>query len=442
MVKPLPLRLRGEFLVNGRRARFYLRVASALMLSIGLFFPYFLGQIGSLRLLIVMIGFAALALEVFLMQLALRRRILVVVGSGVYLAIAVGVIEVIALRLDDRVFAINAEHLFAMLPLFAALGWLLYQSEQGHIYLVVLLSVASLVGIVAVGESLLDRSLLGREYDFAISQREGIPRAIVGSENVLVLGAILAALVPLSLKLEGLRYQVGVGIVLVAGAWATGSRAPALICTVVAVVQYFPILQVMLQRYLWIVKAGAGAVLVGLACFSIFVWTPYIPGADDLAYSSNYRGAIYSLVPEFLIDRPFGYVFSAAPLDLWVIESEARGSVDIARSVDSEIVYAIFGLGWLGLGFFVAALFVSIAAIKHDVALGLSALTLTCLGFVLALHAWDAMGPLWYLLLGACFSISVWPWARNLTARIRPKAIRPRRVGHSDQTRLVTAVAK
>lgn len=418
---PLPLRLGDKSLVDGCRTRSYLRVTSALLLSLGLFFPYFLGQIGSLRLLIVMIGFAALALEVFFMEVALRRRILAVVGIGVYLAVVVGVIEVIALRLDDRVFAINAEHLFAMLPLFASLGWLLYRSEKSHIYLVVLLSVGSVVGIVAVGESLLDRSLLGREYDFAISQREGIPRAIVGAENVLVLGAILAALVPLTLKLEGLRYQVGVGALLVAGSWATGSRAPALVCTAIALVQYFPILRVMLQRHLWMMKAGAGAVLLGLACFSIFVWTPYIPGADDLAYSSNYRGAIYSLVPEFLVDRPLGYIFSAAPLDLWVIESEARGSVDIARSVDSEIVYAIFGLGWVGLGLFVAALFVSIAAIKHDVALGLSALTLTCLGFVLALHAWDAMGPLWYLLLGACLSVSVWPWARNLTARIRPR---------------------
>ena len=67
-----------------------------MLLSFGLFFPYFLEQLGSLRLFTVAIGFAALALEIFLMELSLKRRIISVAAFGVYLSMAVGAIELVA----------------------------------------------------------------------------------------------------------------------------------------------------------------------------------------------------------------------------------------------------------------------------------------------------------------------------------------------------------
>ena len=186
----------------------------------------------------------------------------------------------------------NAEHLIVVLPLFALLGWMIYRSGQGRLYIVVMLAVAAAVSALAVAESVLDRSLVGRGYEFLTYQREGSARALVGSENVLVLGATLAAMVPLSLKLRRLSLQILVGVVLVAGAWATGSRAPALICTAVAAVQFFPFLRDLLQRFVWIVFAAAGLVVAGLVYLSLVVWTPFIAGATGLEYSSNYRGEI------------------------------------------------------------------------------------------------------------------------------------------------------
>lgn len=406
--------------MDSNRTRSYLRVASGLLLSFGLFFSYFLQPLGSLRLSIVAIGFAALALELFLMDMSLRRRTLTIVATGGYLLVTVAAIEFVAGMVDDRLFAVNAEHLIVVLPLFALLGWLIYRSGEGRLYVVVLLAVATAVSVLAIAESVLDRSLFGREYEFLTSQREGLTRALVGSENVLVLGATLAAMVPLALKLRRLSLQIVVSILLVAGVWATGSRAPALICTAVAAVQLFPYLRALLQRFLWVVHTAAGLVIAGLVYLSLFVWTPFIAGATGLEYSSNYRGAIYSLVPQFLADRPFGYLLQQPPVGRWLVESELHGDVDIARSVDSEIVYAIFGLGWIGLALYVIAVFVSIAAIKRDVALGLSSLTLTSLGFILALHGWDAMSPFWYAVLGACTGITLWPWIRRKFIRSNP----------------------
>lgn len=414
-----------ESLVSRERTRSRLRIASALLLSLGLFFPYYLEQLGSLRLFSVAIGFAALALEIFLMERPLRRRIFSVAVAGGYLAVAVGAIELLARQIDDRLFAVNAEHLLVMLPLFALLGRVLYRSGQGRIYVVVLLAAATFVSVLAISESLLGQSLFGRDYEFATFQREGPTRALVGSENVLVLGAILATLVPLSLKLRKLPIQLTVSAILVAGAWATGSRAPAVICTAVAAVQFFPYLRALLLRFLWVAHALAATAIAGLAYLSLFVWGPFIAGATGLEYSSNYRGAIYSLVPQFLADRPLGYLLQTAPAGRWVVDSELHGGVDIARSVDSEIVYAIFGLGWIGLAFFVAAVFISITAIKYDTAIGLSALTLTSLGFSLALHGWDAMSPLWYSLLGVCAGVAVLPWVRQRVGRKRPLVVTP-----------------
>lgn len=410
-----------------------------MLLSFGLFFPYFLEQLGSLRLFTVAIGFAALALEIFLMDLPIKRRFISIAVVGGYLSLAVGAIELVARQIDDRLFAVNGEHLLVMLPLFALLAWILYRSGHGRIYVVVILGVAALVSVLAISESLLGQSLFGREYEFATSQREGLTRALVGSENVLVLGAILATLVPLSLKFRRLRIQLVVSAVLVAGVWATGSRAPALICTAIAAVQLFPVLRALLVRFLWVVQALAAAAVAGLAYMSLFVWAPFIAGATGLEYSSNYRGAIYSLVPQFLADRPLGYLLQTAPEGRWLVDSELHGAVDIARSVDSEIVYAIFGLGWIGLALFCAAVFVSIAAIKYDVAIGLSALTLTSLGFILALHGWDAMSPLWYSLLGICSGAVILPWVRRRLGGDRTLASEMSRMYRRPENRTIDA---
>jgi hypothetical protein len=394
-----------------------LRIASASFLSFGLFFPYFLEQIGGLRLWIAAIGFFAMAVEVALSPQSVLRRVLIVAASGLYIVVVGSSVELGARALGDRFFAVNAEHLFVLLPLFATLGWLIYRSDGSRVYLLTFLGFASLVAAMALAESALDHSLLGRDLEFASSQREGPTRAIVGSEHVLVLGATLAAAVPLTLKLKLARSRIIISFLLTAGSWATGSRAPALICTAIAIFQLFPILRRALQRQVWILHSLAVALLAALTYLALAVWKPSIPGATGLEYSSNYRSAIYSLLPRILSEHPLGYLLQGTPIGVWLVPSELRGVVDIAKSVDSEIIYAAFGLGWIGLFFFTACLFVSIAAIKHDMSIGLSALTLTSIGFILSLHGWDAMSPFWYLLVGISVGLTVSPLAGKFRNR-------------------------
>jgi len=172
------------------------------------------------------------------------------------------------------------------------------------------------------------------------------------------------------------------------------------LATVVAVVLFAPIVRRFFQRHLWIIFAGAAALLIGLAYLTVFVFTPTIAGSTGLQYSANYRGAMYSLLPRILSDHPLGYLLSGTPLGTWTVDSQLRGVVDIAISSDSEIVFAVFGLGWLGLTLYVVALFTAIGAVKKDAPVGFAAVSLTVLGLILALHGWDGMSPLWYALLG------------------------------------------
>ncbi len=388
------------------------RLIAAVLVSAVIFAPHLLGQVASLRVIALAAAIVACGVEIVLSGMTRRRKLLAGAGLLVYLGAAVAIIELVAALSGDRLFAVNAEHLFVLLPAFALLGAAVYRSASGRIYLSTLMTVALIVSAVAVAESVFGLSLVGRDYEFLISQREGITRALVAGENSLTLGVSLAAMVPLTLKIPTPWMRYGAAVVLVAGTWATGSRGPAAIAAGVAIVQFIPIARALLQRYTWVVYAGVAAAMVGLALASVFLWTPYIAGNTGIAYSSNYRGALYSLLPRMLVENPFGYALGSPEAGRWMVDSELHGTFDIVRSVDSEIVFAILGLGWIGLALFLAALFVGAAALRTDTSLGLSALVLTALGFIVALHGWDGMSALWYGLIGACLSVTIVPWAR------------------------------
>lgn len=415
----------------------WLRAAAAALVSVGLFLPSIFDEIGGLRLFVVAAGFVAFLLEVLLSAHAPRRKLVLAVGTAGYIGVVVVLTELISRMLQDRMFAVNAQHLFVMLPLFAALGTTVYRSAAARIYLRVLMAVASVVAVLAVLESVLGLSLLGREYEFLTSQREGPTRALVGSDNPLVLGVTLAALVPLTLKLRLVWSRALLTALLIAGVWASGSRAPAIIATGVAIVQFIPLVRSLVQRFILWVYILAGAVILGLAYASVFLWSTYIPGATGVDYSSNYRSALYALVPQVLWEHPLGYLLASPPPGRWIVGSELHGDFDIVRSLDSEIVFAVFGLGWVGLAFFIGALLLSISTLRRDYSLGLSALVLTSLGFIIALHGWDSMSPLWYVLLGACATISVEPRLRRFAGRRRRRreSVTAQPVGSGDGRR-------
>lgn len=388
------------------------RWCAALVLALAVFYPALIQQVLPLRLVAIAFGVAALSLELHLtpnLRYSRTTAKLLVIGGAV---IILGAIEIAARSLDDRLFAVNAEHLLLLAPLFGGLGWMMIRSQGYRAYRGAYLGVAALTAVLAGVEFFLGRSLFGFE-EFLTSQRGGPARVLLGSEQVLVLGALFAVGVALAATIKHLPTRVIVTILLVAACFLTGSRAPLALAIAVAVVQAMPPLVRLIQRLTWALVGAAGLGLVGLGWASVALWSPDIPGETGLEYSSNYRWAIYSLAPMILVLRPLGYLLMSPPRGVWMMNSELRGPVDLVDTVDSELVFAILGLGWLGLALYVAVLVLAIRTLRYSASLGFATLLLTGLGILLALHGWDAMSNLWYVLLGASAAVTFGAAARS-----------------------------
>lgn len=400
------------------------RIASGALLSLYVFAPKLLGDAIPMRAVAIALAVFALSLEIWLSDRELRRRVwtiaCIAVGSGLTLGLA----EFVATTAGDRTIAVNAEHLFLLAPLLGALGWAIIRQGSWRPYAAMFLVVAAVNASFSVVESSLGQSLLGRP-EFATSQREGPTRALLASEHVLVLGALLATAVPLA-ALPRVAVRTPLTLLLLVGCWSTGSRAAALLSTAVALMQAIPPLTRLLQRfagYVAVALVGAFAVLGWLA---VAVWTPYIAGDTGVEYSANYRLASYALLPDILLSQPIGYLLGKVPTGDWMMESELRGPVDLAHSADSEILFAAFALGWIGVAAFFVALVVSVLAIRRLPALGLATTLLTSLGVIMSLHAWDAASLPWYLLLGASCAANFRYGDRGANA-LKPRVIESRK---------------
>jgi hypothetical protein len=167
-------------------------------------------------------------------------------------------------------------------------------------------------------------------------------------------------------------------------------------------------------RYLVLVAAVA---IAALAICATFVWSPYIGGESGLDFSANYRFASYAVLPQILLTLPLGYLLVGAPEGAWVVGSESRGQVDLGMSADSELLYAAFTLGWVGVILYLIVLFGSLKTLQESFGLGAAASSIAVMGFSLALHGWDGMSNLWYLLIGACAYLLP---QRYLARRARP----------------------
>jgi hypothetical protein len=377
------------------------RIVSASLLSLYLFYPAALPSFVAIRVVALTLAVCALSLELALSAAPIRRRALWIALTVVASVLVFAAIEVIAAVLADRRLAVNAEHLLLLAPLLGGLGWIVIRRHCSRWYLMPFLVVAAVTALLAIIESFAGTSLFGRDATFLTSQREGTTRALLASEHVLVLGALLATAVPLAALIARLAARASITLLLIGGCWATGSRTAALLCALVAVAQAFPPFIRLLQRNIRVLLAIVGLSLALLAFLSTAMWTSDIPGDTGVEYSANYRFASYSLLPDILFARPFGYLLGTVPSGVWMMDSELRGPVDLARSADSELLFAAFAAGWLGIAVFVAAIVVAAISLRFSPSLGLATLLLTTLGLVMALHGWDAASLLWYFLLGA-----------------------------------------
>ncbi|MGB3731816.1 hypothetical protein [Microbacterium sp.] len=405
-------------------AAHWVRTVLGLVLAAFVFYPSILGDLVPLRVVALALGTVALLSEVWLSGNARRRNLLLSVAVTIAVIVAVGTIETIANTNHDRMSAVNAEHMLVLFPLYSIFGALSFRNAGGRVLTYTYLVVASVTAVLAVIESVFTVSLLGRGMTFLTSQREGSTRALVGAEHVLVLGALLAVAVALAATVNSLRFRIPLTLVLIAGCWATGSRAAAVLCVLVALLQVFPRAVTFMQKRWWVLSALTGIAFFALAMLSTFIWSPFIPGKTGVDYSANYRFASYALLKQVLIERPLGYVLGTVPSGEWMMNSQLRGPVDLARSADSELVFAVFAAGWLGIIVYMATFAVALLALRNAPVLGIATLLLNSLGFIMSLHGWDASSMLWYCLLGACTATLTWRRAGRpfLSPFFRPRS--------------------
>ncbi|WP_322409923.1 hypothetical protein [Microbacterium invictum] len=368
------------------------------------FFPAVVSSFANVRVTIVIVAFLVVAMTVYgrtssatyvLMLLTLFLVILIGSLISTQLADATG----------DPLVATNAQRLFVVTPLLFVAGVgtglrLDWARPLGLAYLFLAFAASGL----AIVEASVGRSLLGRDLELAEMSREGDIRAIVASEHSLVLGTLLALAIPICLILpKGLRLPAATLLVL--GVAATGSRGPLLVGLVFAIVSLFRSVTASVARHSRILTLTAVVGLGVLAYLSSFVWTNVVEGSTGSEYSANYRWAIYATVPDLLISQPLGYGLGTFPQGVWLVESRAFGVKDIVLTLDSELVYSAFTLGWIGLGLVSGALIVSILAVRHSPIVGLTATMCSVLGLSIALHAWDGLGAMWVLLVGMSSAI-------------------------------------
>lgn len=382
----------------------WIRLGVGMLLSVFVFYPSLVGDAVPVRVLALALGIVALGTELWIAGGSPRRRIILISSAALGMASLVAVIEWIARASGDRMFAVNAEHIFVLFPIYALFAAISFRQGGARVHAGAFITIASLTAVLALVESIFTVSLTGRGEQFLTSQREGATRALVGAEHVLVLGALLAVAVALAAMIRSWRLRLPVTALLVAGCWATGSRAAAALCLVVAMIQAIPALVRWMQRFWYALAAGSAIAFTSLALLASFSWTSFIDGDTGVEYSANYRFASYAVLVRVFIERPFGYFLGTVPGGTWMMDSELRGPVDLARSADSEIVFAVFAAGWLGALVYIATFAIGILALRTSPTLGFATLLLTSLGFIMSLHGWDAASMVWYALLGACLA--------------------------------------
>lgn len=397
------------------RARSRVGSVASLLLSIAFFYPFVVSRITSPR--IAILAFATVLLVItFDYERPVRARALTI--SGVVLLFVFGVTlgSFMANRAGDGLVSTNLQRAIVMTPVLLILGYRLYGRELARVFARRYVVVASCTALLAVVERYRGASLFGRDKTFSAMMREGDTRALLASEHSLVLGALFAVAVPLTLVAVSRRWRFAVVLLLLLGAGATGSRSPLALGVVFGVIVLFPIILRGLQRVSGLLLLCAWLCVPLLAFLAANVWsTTQVLGAEGSDYSANYRWTIYALLPEFLIARPTGFGMGTFPRGVWLVDSEVFGVKDVLSTLDSELVYSGVSLGWVGIMTVVGAFILAVACFRYSRSAGLVSTIVSLIGFTLALHAWDTLGAVWLIVTGTACA-AVW---RGRSARLR-----------------------
>jgi hypothetical protein len=232
----------------------------------------------------------------------------------------------------------------------------------------------------------------------------GSVRGIVASYHPLVLGTLLAVVLSLALMRPGRRKPLE-AFVLLAGIWATDSTGPLGIGLLLVLIAVLRALRERMGAAPVRLGAALGGYVLAVAVFlglSAWVWQPVVDVDAAVDVSTQYRFALFSMIPRLLALHPFGLGVGDLPTGTFLIESSGH-PIDISASVDSELVVLVLQLGGVGLIAYFSVLGLAIRNVVRGSSPSLGSwglLAFTLCGLTVALHVWLTDAALWCLLIG------------------------------------------
>jgi hypothetical protein len=391
---PSPTQIRKSFSISH---------LSAALLAIVLIFPKVVQLYLPLRLSVILVGILIVYWEFHRaaeLKLGNIRPILSALGFIVLTLIVIPTFDYIAVGARDPFIALNAQRFIILPGLFLCCGYAIRKSKSLNIYVNALVFGGVVSSLLALYEQVLGRWLIWQDATSLLYQRgDGSFRSVVAGEHPLVLGTILAALTAL-VHASSFRFRLAIQLVLLAGCFATGSRGPvalgifALLLTNSKPLWKFLKARMAQGRILLYVSFVVGIFMI------FFILEPVASGSSGYDYSGAYRLAISALIPHIISTVPFGYLFGEIPTGTWLLDSELYGVRDLASTVDSELVLLTFNFGILGFIAYIAMFRISFLSVFKHENFGLFLFILATEGLVLAIHAWDSLGPMFYLSFG------------------------------------------
>ncbi|WP_136697237.1 O-antigen ligase family protein [Geodermatophilus dictyosporus] len=282
-------------------------------------------------------------------------------------------------------------------------GTVLRRTGYATLFFRVYLLWSTVTSALAIVEYALNRNLVDRSDFVSRLERDGHLRAALLSEHPIVLSALLLVALPAAVRLGRAGRRLPTAALLLAGIYCTQSRG-----ALVAGVVYLAVRLLADRSRRGSTRSGRllvpGAVaMVAAVAVGLLLSPPGIEAtvtsADGAQSSVEYRGVLYSLIGESLSTHPFGWGFAGLPHGVYLVPSPI-GVLDVADTVDSELVLLVFEYGLVGLGLFVlvASLGVDRAVRAGDVPNDAFAL-LVFVSLFLAIHAWTGVGALAFILL-------------------------------------------
>ena len=264
-------------------------------------------------------------------------------------------------------------------------------------------------GVFAVIEFARDKYLVERTDFLYPIVRAGHLRAALLAEHPLVLATLLAIAIPAAVRLRKPTWRIAASVVVIAGIYCTQSRGP-----LAAALIYLGTCAVFGRRGRSAVTARSmvvpAAVFVVMGVVAALLVSPFLDSGDlrstDPAQASlEYRVALYAHVGRSLAGHPWGWGPAGLPHGTYLIQS-ALGALDVADTVDSELVLLTLEYGALGLVAFlaIASLMLDRVLRLADAASDALAILVFCSLF-LAIHSWTGLGSVAFLLVACALHV-------------------------------------